>query len=170
MISRSSSYNRSLTLQAGFPPCFPSASAAAGATPDLRTQRPRWKDPILDPNACSVPIAEFDHQAHSCFYGLRQDGAEADQPTAQPAQPEGFSDEYLVPSLTRNERLRLTMRECPSHYSCSPEASKVLTFTSLVPHERTFGRRRLSSTPPSNCWLGADFLPGMGVCHHGFRL
>lgn len=113
MPSRSSSCTRSTqsTQQAAFPTCFPTARALAPEA-DLKTlpQRPRWKDPILDPASCSIPIRQFDEQSHSCFYAKRQAGVEADLPSAQ---PEHFADNYLMPSLTHNERLRLTMRECP---------------------------------------------------------
>lgn len=109
MLSRSASSTRS-SSHAVFTPCFPSAEGSSSLA-DTRTLpiRPRTKA-IFDVNSCSVPIREFDDQTHSTYFAPRQDGVEADFPTAQ---PEGFSDQYLMPSLTRNERLRLTMRESP---------------------------------------------------------
>lgn len=107
MPSPSSSSARS--SPATFPHCFPSAeSPAAVGSPRALPERPLWKDLILDPTSCSVPICEFDEQTHTSVYAPRPDGVEADLPTAR---PDGFSDMYLMPSLTRNERLRLTMRE-----------------------------------------------------------
>lgn len=112
MLSRSASSTRS--SQAVFTPCFPCAegSASLAETRSLPI-RPR-KKAIFDANSCSVPLRGFDDHTHSTCFAPRQDGVEADLPTAQ---PEGFSDEYLMPSLTRNERLRLTMREYPIELS-----------------------------------------------------
>lgn len=108
MLSRSTSSTRS--SQAVFAPCFPSAEGSASLH-DTRGSlpiRPR-KKAVFDADACSIPIREFDDHAHSSYFAPRQHGVEADLPPA--AQPEGFADDYLVPSLTRNERLRLTMCE-----------------------------------------------------------
>lgn len=110
MLSRSASSTRS--TQAVFTPCFPSAEGSASlGEPRSLPIRPR-KKAVFDADICSVPIREFDDQTHSTFFAPRQDGVEADLPTAQ---PEGFSDEYVMPYLTRNERMRLTMREYPQY-------------------------------------------------------
>ncbi|KAJ4422868.1 hypothetical protein N0V82_002525 [Gnomoniopsis sp. IMI 355080] len=109
MLSRSASSTRS--SQTLFTPCFPSAegSASLQETRPLPL-RPRNKA-VFDPDACSVPLLEFDYQKHTNHFPSRQNGLvdAADDQLPGPAKPEGFSDEYLMPSLTRNERLRLTM-------------------------------------------------------------
>lgn len=107
MLSRSSSSSRR-SLQAGFTPCFPSAEGRASLLESRSLPaRPR-KKAVFDPDACSRPIHEFDDQTHSAHFTPRHNGVDADLPAAQ---PDGFSDSYLMPSLTRNERLRLTMCE-----------------------------------------------------------
>lgn len=130
MISRASSDSDVPTRRAVA--CFPSARGGAGGAGDSRTlpERPRWKEPVLDPKSCSVPICEFDDEAHSCFYGSRrQDDDDNDaQADLSTAQPDGFSDEYLMPSLARNERLRLTMRESSRPWSPVCYASYVPSF------------------------------------------
>ncbi|CAN8104035.1 unnamed protein product [Discula destructiva] len=105
MPSRSSSPTRS--FQAVFPSCFPRAEGTAAAQ-EARAlpERPRRKDPILDPNSCIVPIRDFDDQTHRAIYAPRPDGIEADLPAEA---PDGCFEQYLIPSLARNERLRLTM-------------------------------------------------------------
>lgn len=69
--------------------------------------RPLHESLDLDREQISKPIAEFDEQRHNASYIPRPDGIDADLP---PPRPDGFPDSsYLLPSLTRNERLRLTM-------------------------------------------------------------
>lgn len=68
--------------------------------------RPQRVEPVLDPGRSCKPIVEFDEQSHSRNYPSRPHGVDADLP---PQQPDDFADPYLMPSLTRNERLRLTM-------------------------------------------------------------
>lgn len=68
--------------------------------------RPRRVEPVLDHARSCKPILEYDEQSQSRNYPPRPDGIDAD---LSPQQPDGFTDPYLMPSLTRNERLRLTM-------------------------------------------------------------
>lgn len=68
--------------------------------------RPRRVEPIFDPARSCKPILDYDEQFQGRNYPSRPDGVDADLP---PQQPQGFIDPYLMPSLTRNERLRLTM-------------------------------------------------------------
>lgn len=59
---------------------------------------------ILDEELCGKPLLAFDEHLHEANYNPPPDriGSPADQ-------PDGFRDPYLMPSLARNERLRLTM-------------------------------------------------------------
>lgn len=105
MQSRSSSSSRS--SQVASTAYFPRAESAA-SWQDSRSLpvRPRRTEPISDPHLCAKPIAPFDEQTHHVNYAAGPEGAEAHLPVPQ---PHGFSDPYLMPSLTKNERLRLTM-------------------------------------------------------------
>lgn len=90
-------------------PFFPKADGPEGVNGAQTRQlprRPRRVDPVFDPARSCLPIPDFDENVHSTSFRPRPDGAVADLP---PQQPEGFDDPYLMPSLTRNERLRLTM-------------------------------------------------------------
>lgn len=89
-------------------PYFPKAAgpdSLQGRTMTLPL-RPHSVGPVIDcANACK-PISEFNDAVHAANFAPRPEGVEADLP---PQQPEGFGDAYLMPSLTRHERLRLTM-------------------------------------------------------------
>ncbi|KUI52572.1 Hybrid signal transduction histidine kinase J [Cytospora mali] len=103
MPSRPSSLRSS---RAALTPYFPQAEASASwLGPRQLPAQPRHED--LDSlETYNEPIHEFDEKLHDTVYTPRKDGSHADLP---PPRPEGFSDPYLLPSLTRNERLRLTM-------------------------------------------------------------
>ncbi|KUI71466.1 Sensor protein GacS [Cytospora mali] len=103
MPSRPSSLRSS---HAALTPYFPQAEASASwLRPRQLPAQPRHDD--LDAlETYNEPINEFDKKLHDTVYTPRKDGTYADLP---PPRPEGFSDPYLLPSLTRNERLRLTM-------------------------------------------------------------
>lgn len=89
------------------PPAPPNA-AFAPYYPKCETHpldsRPEAVRPLFtsDEELCRRPILAFDEQLHESNYNPRPDGSLADQ-------PDGFCDPYLMPSLARNERLRLTM-------------------------------------------------------------
>ncbi|KAI4723006.1 hypothetical protein E4T48_00661 [Aureobasidium sp. EXF-10727] len=90
-----------------FQPHFPSAEGRS-APKDARSLpvRPRNVEPIFDPVRASQPIAEFDKQAHTVNYPRPDPAPEA---ATLPERPQDFQDAYLMPSLTENERLRLTL-------------------------------------------------------------
>ncbi|KAL2279916.1 hypothetical protein FJTKL_13065 [Diaporthe vaccinii] len=81
-----------------FAPYFPRCEANASEPPPL-PERPLC---ILDEQLCREPLLPFDEQLHESNFNPRPDGSPADR-------PDGFRDPYLMPSLARNERLRLTM-------------------------------------------------------------
>lgn len=143
MLSRSASSTRSSSHMV-FTPCFPSAegSSSLAETRSLPI-RPR-KKAVFDVNSCSVPIREFDDQTHSTYSAPRQDGVDADLPTAQ---PESFSDEYLMPSLTRNERLRLTMREYCIYMSSSADSFPKLVIDALGAAQQNSNAHQSGITP-----------------------
>jgi GAF domain-containing protein len=90
-----------------FQPHFPSAEGR-NAPRDVRSLplRPRSVGPIFDQSRATDPIAEFDRQVHNQNYtNLDSDSDQA----FPPEQPPGFQDVYLMPSLSENERLRLTL-------------------------------------------------------------
>lgn len=93
----------SRSSRVAFTPYFPRAERSA-PWPVLRSLPAKPGDGDLE--LYDNPISTFDEKAHGSYYAPRKDGINADLP---PPQPEGFSDPYLIPSLTRNERLRLTM-------------------------------------------------------------
>lgn len=88
----------SARLATAFAPYYPRCEA------HILDSRPEPVRPlcISDEALCRNPILDFDEQLHESNYNPRPDGSLADQ-------PDGFSDPYLMPSLARNERLRLTM-------------------------------------------------------------
>lgn len=88
----------SAPLATAFAPCYPKCEADAIELPPL-PGRPLC---ILDEELCRKPLLAFDEQLHESSFNPRPDGSLADQ-------PDGFCDPYLMPSLARNERLRLTM-------------------------------------------------------------
>lgn len=85
-------------LTTAFAPCYPKSEASQLELRPLPA-RPLC---ISDGQLCGTPISPFDKQVHESNYGPRADGSVSHQ-------PDGFSDPYLMPSLARNERLRLTM-------------------------------------------------------------
>lgn len=100
MPSKTPSPPPSAPLACAFAPYYPKCEADALEPPPL-PERPLC---ILDEELCRKPLLAFDEQLHEASFGPRPDGR------GSPAdQPDGFSDPYLMPSLTRNERLRLTM-------------------------------------------------------------
>ena len=105
MPSRPSSTSRS--PRSAFTPCFPQAELSApwsGSRP--LPARACLEELGPDREYYEKPISSFDKEEHDSNYAPRKNGNIADWP---PSQPDGFSDPYLMPSLTRNERLRLTM-------------------------------------------------------------
>lgn len=88
-------------------PCFPQAEGSPSWPGSRRLPaRPSHELPDLQRVLPGVPIPEFNKRVHEASYAPRKDGIYADLP---PPRPDGFSDPYLMPSLTKNERLRLTM-------------------------------------------------------------
>lgn len=106
MPSRSSSLT-STSSHGAFLPHFPRAEGPSRLS-DVRSLplRPRNVGPVFDKVLASQPILEFDADVHHQNYATREPGAAADVP---PVQPTTFDDHYLMPSLTANERLRLTL-------------------------------------------------------------
>lgn len=98
MPSKSSSPSPSACLTTAFAPYYPRCEA------QILESRPEPVRPLCvsDEGLCSNPILAFDEQLHESNYNPRPDSTLADQ-------PDGFCDPYLMPSLARNERLRLTM-------------------------------------------------------------
>ncbi|KAI0198483.1 hypothetical protein F4808DRAFT_259468 [Astrocystis sublimbata] len=88
-------------------PYFPRSGAQH--TSKLLLQRlptpPAAVGPIFDPERCKVPIPPFNREAFDQNYQGPSDTGEA----VRPPTPVDFADKYLVPTLARNERLRLTM-------------------------------------------------------------
>lgn len=67
--------------------------------------RPNEVGPIFDAEHSNDPIPEFDQEFYEQVYAGSSDTGEANQP----ATLDRFSGRYLFPSLSRNERLRLTL-------------------------------------------------------------
>ncbi|KAG9585333.1 hypothetical protein KCU60_g18897, partial [Aureobasidium melanogenum] len=90
-----------------YQPHFPSAEGRW--TPrDARSLpvRPRTVGPVFDTVLASQPIPEFNKEAHDQNYNNPAPPSDAPK---LPEQPNDFQDPYLMPSLTENERLRLTL-------------------------------------------------------------
>ncbi|KAI8944849.1 hypothetical protein F4801DRAFT_161428 [Xylaria longipes] len=66
---------------------------------------PKAVGPIFDPEQCKEPLPAFDQKAHELHYNGLSESGEA----LPPPSPVDFPDKYLVPTLSRNERLRLTL-------------------------------------------------------------
>lgn len=88
----------STSLANAFTPCYPKSEAIGSELRPLPT-RPFF---ISDDQLCRKPISAFDEQLHEATYNSPPLGGLT-------SQPDGLSDPYLMPSLARNERLRLTM-------------------------------------------------------------
>lgn len=90
-----------------YQPHFPSAQGRS-APHDVRSLplRPHSIGPVFDQAHASLPIAEFDQEAHSLNYTTPDPDSD---PPSLPEQPQDFQDAYLMPSLSENERLRLTV-------------------------------------------------------------
>lgn len=90
-----------------FQPHFPSAEGR-NAPKDGRALplRPRSVGPVFDPAHASEPIAAFDQETHNLNYTTPDPDP---QQLLLPDQPQGFQDAYLMPTLSENERLRLTL-------------------------------------------------------------
>lgn len=110
MMSRASSGSLS-SHHAQQSPFFPKAAARDSSlqgspTTTILPLRPSCADPAVDTANAGKPIPEFDHHVHKASFAPRPHGVDADLP---PPRPHGFGDAYLMPSLSRHERLRLTM-------------------------------------------------------------
>ncbi|KAI0440578.1 hypothetical protein F4803DRAFT_552963 [Xylaria telfairii] len=66
---------------------------------------PRTIGPVFDTAHCKKPLPVFDQKAHDQHYHGPSESGEA----FPPPSPVDFPDRYLVPTLARNERLRLTL-------------------------------------------------------------
>ena len=86
---------------------FPKADAAVLQATHLTPRtRPQDVGPIFDTQHVDEPILSWSLDAEHTYYPpMPEEHAVA----SVPAQPMCFSDEYLYPVMTRNERLRLTM-------------------------------------------------------------
>lgn len=111
MSSRPASSIRTLSTssrssRSGLTAYFPQAEGSAAWLASRRLPPRPYHGDVDTCEQSAAPIAEFDEQKHNASYAPRPQGVDADLP---PPRPDGFSDPYLLPSLTRNERLRLTM-------------------------------------------------------------
>lgn len=68
--------------------------------------RPDSVGPVFDKEHAHLPLPAYDEEWISQNYTRPRTTSET---IPAPAQPDTFQDQYLVPSLTRHERLRLTM-------------------------------------------------------------
>ncbi|KAI1425522.1 hypothetical protein F5Y12DRAFT_747157 [Xylaria sp. FL1777] len=66
---------------------------------------PEVVGPVFDEAHAKEPIPTFDQEAHDRYYAKPSESGEA----LPPPTPVEFPDRYLVPTLARDERLRLTM-------------------------------------------------------------
>jgi GAF domain-containing protein len=91
-----------------YQPHFPSAEGR-NAPRDARSLplRPRSIGPVFDQQHATEPIAAFDQEAHNRNYASQE--PDSDQPTPSEQVPSDLQDTYLMPSLSENERLRLTL-------------------------------------------------------------
>lgn len=86
---------------------FPKVDAHAYWNEDAQAGLPRSAAVAGGPEHIDLPIRAYDEDAFEANYG---GGAESCQLVSpEPLQPDTFSEPYLYPMLTRNERLRLTM-------------------------------------------------------------
>lgn len=86
---------------------FPKAEGSSSLlNPGLLPERPEAIGPIHDPLNSSTPIPKYDEEAQQLKYGERPADVNADLP---PTTPPDFEDRYLVPTLTKHERIRLTL-------------------------------------------------------------
>jgi GAF domain-containing protein len=90
-----------------YQPHFPSAEGRS-APREIRSLplRPRTVGPVFDQEHATDPIPEFDQDAHNLNYTNLDPNSDR---LVVPEQPQAFQDAYLVPSLSENERLRLTL-------------------------------------------------------------
>ncbi|TRX89888.1 hypothetical protein FHL15_009160 [Xylaria flabelliformis] len=88
-------------------PYFPRSGSKHGSSLLLQQLPPPPKavGPIFDPEHVKEPLPVFDQKAHEQYYNGPSETGEA----LPPPSPDDFEDRYLVPTLSRNERLRLTM-------------------------------------------------------------
>ncbi|KAI0188925.1 hypothetical protein EV127DRAFT_114238 [Xylaria flabelliformis] len=88
-------------------PYFPRSGSKHGSSLLLQQLPPPPKavGPIFDPEHFKEPLPVFDQKAHEQYYNGPSETGEA----LPPPSPDDFEGEYLVPTLSRNERLRLTM-------------------------------------------------------------
>ncbi|KAI1735273.1 hypothetical protein F4680DRAFT_435950 [Xylaria scruposa] len=88
-------------------PYFPRSGSKHGS--NLLLQQlpppPTAVGPIFDPEHIKEPLPVFDQTAHEQHYNGPSETGEA----LPPPSPDDFEDKYLIPTLSRNERLRLTM-------------------------------------------------------------
>ncbi|CAI6342131.1 unnamed protein product [Periconia digitata] len=88
---------------------FPRADAAvlqSKYTPPSPKSRPTTISPILDPAHANYPLDVWSQAVAECVY---PETTATGAPATIPERPEHDANSYLFPTLTRNERLRLTM-------------------------------------------------------------
>ncbi|KAK7549260.1 hypothetical protein IWX49DRAFT_500781 [Phyllosticta citricarpa] len=78
----------------------------------FRSDSPTVSEPTpytaWDVENATKPLPEFDEAAHEINYAERR-GVDPSGASHYPPRPSNFREKYLMPTLTRNERLRLTM-------------------------------------------------------------
>ncbi|EKG17966.1 hypothetical protein MPH_04823, partial [Macrophomina phaseolina MS6] len=68
--------------------------------------RPSKIAPVFDHEHVDTPLRRFDEAQHQLHYA---EGTTSPLTTPLPPRPDAFANSYLFPTLSRNERLRLTM-------------------------------------------------------------
>jgi GAF domain-containing protein len=91
--------------QSAFSSHFPRAEGPLPSLVGLRRPVPQ-NVTVFDESLSSQPIAAYDAKIHQSSYAKREQGSTSDLP---PVKPNDFQDEFLMPSLAENERLRLTL-------------------------------------------------------------
>ena len=85
---------------------FPRATSCATWKPSQTVPTQPRTVAVVHKEEADKPLGPFDEKAHQVNYQTQQGLAEG---LPNPPKPPGFRDRYLFPSLTRNERVRLTM-------------------------------------------------------------
>ena len=90
-----------------FTPFFPKATGpSTRLDPNSLPERPDSIGPVFDPEHSSEPIEPFDENRNTAYYGeSNADG----EPNLPPEDHADSTSRYLFPTLTKHERMRLTL-------------------------------------------------------------
>jgi len=97
--------SRSETSSHAFIPTFDALAVGNQSTQPESAKIPEEVGPVFDPLSCTA-IRPFSDASFEANYRPREPN---DLHAPMPERPAGFSDRYLYPTLSRNERARLTM-------------------------------------------------------------